>query len=134
MDERQFENLQKKFDNQANFVSKDILKIKDRVDKIDAMLKSGKEIDRLNKAISNALNFSEKKFSGLLEEMSKFNVRKIDLNKLESKLIAFKNEMDKFEEVAEDVKQIKENFIKFRKKALTKYNFSRLEKWIKILS
>jgi len=130
MDRKQFKILQKKFDGQLNLVLKDVADLKENINKINNVLKYGKEIDRLNKAISNALNFSEKKFSTIMDEISRFDVKKIDLAKIESRSNALRDEMEKFTDIVVDVKQLKENFIKFRKKALTKYNFSRLERWM----
>jgi predicted RNase H-like nuclease (RuvC/YqgF family) len=129
--DKAIESLQKKFDQKLQQVARDFSNLKNHVIRIDNVLRGGKEVEKLNKSIENSMHISEKKFNAIAEEMGKIDVRRIDLAKLESRLNALRNELDKFTNTISDVQQLKENFIIFRKKALTKYNFSRLERWMK---
>lgn len=130
MDE-QIKNLQNNFDKQISILAKDISGLRERVLRIDDILRSGKEIERLHNSVSNAIALTEKKFSSLSDEMKKIDVRRIDLAKIESRQSAFRNEMEKFADLPKEIEELKENLIRFRKNTLTRYNFSRLERWMK---
>jgi len=130
MDKKKFNDLIDRLDGRINFVLKDVSELKSHVSNINLMLKSGKEIERLNNGISHAISYADKKFESIMEELRKFDVRRIDLAKIESRMKAIKSDMHKFEDVVVDVNKLKETFLNFRKKSLTKYNFSRLEKWM----
>jgi molybdopterin biosynthesis enzyme MoaB len=121
----------KKYENQIAELVNDVAGLREKIGKIDAILRSGREIERLDSAISNAVILTEKRFSGLAEEMGRVEVKRIDLAKIESKVVAFRNEMEKFVNLPGDIEQIKESLLAFRKKSLTRYNFMRLERWMK---
>ncbi|MBD3259928.1 hypothetical protein GF371_04845 [Candidatus Woesearchaeota archaeon] len=142
--------------------SNQINKLKLSDDKVDKLLVLNKSVEKLN-SIVEGLEYSMKKFAdkeSTKEELSEIkkrfsdyveksdyndrlkevdkqleirNVKLIDLAKIETKINSIKKDVNDLSELDNDLKSLKENFLKFKKSALTKYNVEKHEKWVKEL-
>ncbi|MBW3014668.1 hypothetical protein KY335_05515 [Candidatus Woesearchaeota archaeon] len=142
-----------------NFVTKEFGKVLLAEEKVTPLLKYNKEVDKLKsnvdeiskslktfaseKSMKDTFDQVSKKLSELVdkkeyqEKIKKFDdilsekhVRKIDLAKVETQVSNFRKELDAINSVSKSFQVLKEDFIDFKKKALTRYNFDKLEKWI----
>ena len=64
------------------------------------------------------------------EMLSTLDVKKVDLAAVEAKVNAVKNEFGSLGISIKQFKDMQNDFVKFRKEALTTYKFSLLEKWL----
>src|SRR3989344_5037184 len=94
--------------------------------------------DKISKIESNQKNLAVKEtvsydIEDLKEQISGIDVKKVDLSKIDGKVNSVRNDFSKLDIGVANIKSLQEDFVKFRRDALTRYNFDKLEKWIKLL-
>ncbi len=114
------------FDKNINQLSKNLKNIeKDVTDKIS-------KIESNQKTLANKETVSYD-IEDIKDKISAIDVKKIDLSKIDAKVNSVRNDFSKLDIGVANIKSLQEDFVKFRRDALTRYNFDKLENWIKLL-
>ncbi|MCK4669629.1 MAG: hypothetical protein KAT43_00380 [Nanoarchaeota archaeon] len=120
--------------------NKDFVNLQRKVGDMTTLLKtsaSEKEVknkfENVTKKLAETVDKKEynEKIKQIDDILSSRHVRKIDLAKVESQVNNLKKELEALGSAGKSFNVLKEDFIDFKKKALTKYNFDKFEKWIK---
>src|SRR3989344_3090651 len=132
---KQLKEIKSKNDNSVdkNEFSKkidDLSKTLKTIEK-DVLEKLGKIEDAQKKlAVKEIVSYD---IEDVKEQIAGIDVKKVDLSKIEAKVNSVRNDFSKLDIGVASIKSLQEDFVKFRKNALTRYNFDKLEKWVKLL-
>lgn len=121
-------------------LNKDLADLQKKIDSVSGHLKEfapekkiRAELDRISKNISETV--SQKQYNEKIKQIDEIlaakHVKKIDIAQVEAQINNLRKELESLHSAEKDIKALKEDFISFRKQALTRYNFDKLEKWIK---
>ena len=94
-------------------------------------LKFNEKISKLEKSNNEFKEEINKSQEDIQKQISSIDVKRIDLNKIEAKINAYKNILSNTSVTKKDFEDFHNDFIKLKREALTTYKFEKLENWIK---
>ncbi len=94
-------------------------------------LKLNEKISGLEKSNNEFKEGINKSYEDIQKQISSIDVKRTDLNAIEAKINASKNFLSGTHITRKEFEEFNNNFIKFKREALTSYKFEKLENWIK---